>query len=126
MIAATGRLLWILAGLAFTAIGIAGLLLPLLPGVIFLLAATYCFARGSRRLHDWLVNHPRFGPPIRDWNAHGAIRRPAKRMAILAIALSFVLSVALGIPTWALGLQAMVLGGVSVFILTRPEGPAGP
>ena len=123
MIEATRRLFWILAGLASTGLGIAGLFLPLLPGVLFLLIAAFCFARGSERLHDWLMHPPRYGPPIRDWHAHGAIRRPAKRMAVIAIALSFVLSVALGIPTWALGLQALALGGVTVFILTRPEGP---
>lgn len=123
MIQATGRLLWVLAGLVFTTIGVAGLILPLLPGTVFLILAAFCFARGSRRLHDWLVGHPLFGPAIRDWHEHGAIRRPAKRMAMVAIALSFVLAIGLGAPVWALGLQALALGGVSVFILTRPEGP---
>lgn len=119
------RLLWNIAGLAFTALGIAGVILPLLPGVVFLILAAYCFARGSQRLHDWLLNHPRLGPAIRDWQAHGAIRRSAKRMAMVAICLSFVVPVALGAAVWVLGLQALALGAVSVFILTRPEGPKG-
>jgi len=123
MIRASARLLWIIAGLVCLVIGIAGTILPFLPGTVFLLMAVFCFARGSRRLHDWLVGHPRFGPVIRDWQEHGAIRRPAKRMAMLAIGLSFVLAVGLGAPVWALGFQALALGGVSIFILTRPEGP---
>lgn len=117
------RAVWNVSGLALVAIGLLGTLLPLLPTVVFMLAAAFCFARGSQRLHDWLMGHPLFGPPIRDWHQHGAIRRPAKRMAMVAIALSFVFAVGLGIPAWALGLQALALGGVSVFILTRPEGP---
>ena len=117
------RMLWNIAGLAFFAIGVVGAFLPFLPTVVFMLVAVFCFARGSNRLHDWLMNHPRFGPAIRDWHRHGAIRRPAKRMAMVAIGLSFALSVGIGFAAWVLAVQALVLGGVSVFILTRPEGP---
>ena len=117
------RMLWNIAGLTFFAIGVVGAFLPLLPTVVFMLLAAFCFARGSQRLHGWLMNHRRFGPAIHDWQRHGAIRRPAKRMALVAIALSFALSVGFGLTDWVLAVQAMVLGGVSVFILTRPEGP---
>lgn len=115
--------MWNTAGLAFFAIGVVGAFLPFLPTVVFMLVAAYCFARGSKRLHVWLVNHPQFGPAIQDWHQHGAIRRPAKHMAMVAIGLSFALSVGVGFSDWVLALQALVLGGVSVFILTRPDGP---
>jgi hypothetical protein len=46
-------------------------------------------------------------------------------MAMVTIALSFALSVGIGFAVWVLAVQALALGGVSVFILTRPEGPAG-
>ncbi len=117
------RMLWNIAGLTFFAIGAVGAFVPILPTVVFMLLAAYCFARGSQRLHDWLMNHRQFGPPIHDWRQHGAIRRPAKRMAMVAIALSFAMSVGIGVAGWVLAVQAMVLGGVSVFILTRSEGP---
>jgi len=117
------RALWVTAGIIATALGVAGLFLPLLPGVAFLLLAAFCFARGSRRLHDWLLTHPRLGPPIDEWYRHGAIRRPAKRMAVLAIGLSFIFPVAFGAPVWVTGLQTLALGAVVAFILTRPEGP---
>ena len=117
------RLFWNVAGLIFVAFGIAGAFLPFLPTVVFMLVAAFCFARGSERLHRWLVHHPHFGPAIQDWQRHGAIRRPAKRMAMVAIALSFAVAVALSFEVWVLGVQALVLGAVSVFILTRPEGP---
>jgi uncharacterized membrane protein YbaN (DUF454 family) len=120
------RLFWNACGLIFVGIGIVGAFVPLLPTVVFMLVAAFCFARGSPRLHDWLLNHRQFGPPIRDWRESGAIRRPAKRMAMAAIALSFVLSLGLGAKVWVLGLQALALGAVSVFILTRPEGPRQP
>ncbi len=117
------RMLWNIVGLVSFAIGVVGAFVPILPTVVFMLLAAFCFARGSPRLHHWLTNHRQFGPAIHDWHRHGAIRRPAKRMAMVAIAFSFVLSVGIGVADWVLALQAMVLGGVSVFILTRPEGP---
>lgn len=117
------RAFWNGAGLAFFAIGVIGAFLPFLPTVVFMLAAAFCFARGSERLHQWLMGHPQFGPAIHDWQRHGAIRRPAKRMAMVAIGLSFAVSVGMGAGVVVLAAQAAVLGAVSVFILTRPEGP---
>ena len=117
------RMLWNIAGLTFFAIGVVGAFVPILPTVVFMLLAAYCFARGSERLHGWLTNHRQFGPAIHDWHQHGAIRRPAKRMAMVAIAFSFALSAGVGVADWVMAVQALALGGVSVFILTRPEGP---
>ena len=118
------RPLWILLGLMFTGIGVVGLVAPLLPGVVFLLLAAFCFARGSDRLHDWLLAHPRLGPPILAWREHGAIPRRAKLLAVAAMALSFGLTAALGVALWALAAQAAALTGAAAFVLTRPDGPA--
>lgn len=116
------RALWITAGAAFTGLGVVGIFLPLLPTVPFLLLAAACFARGSERLHVWLVDHPRLGPPIADWREHGAIRPSAKRAALAAILISFSIPLALGAATWVLAVQVIVLSAVTAFILTRPGG----
>ncbi|MEM1160041.1 MAG: YbaN family protein, partial [Pseudomonadota bacterium] len=71
------KILWTLAGWAAFGLGLLGAALPLLPTVPFMLLAAFCFARGSERFHRWLMNHPRFGPGIRDWQAHRAISRRA-------------------------------------------------
>lgn len=118
------RLVYIALGWAALALGAAGMLLPLLPTVPFLLLAAICFARGSERCHDWLVGHPRLGPPIQAWREEGAISPGSKRAAMVAIALSFGISLALGAAPVVLAVQAVVLGAVSVFILTRPAGRA--
>ena len=52
---------------------------PGLPTVPFVLLAAFAAARGSQRLHGWLLAHRQFGPMIRDWQAHGAVSRRAKR-----------------------------------------------
>ena len=116
------RLLWMMGGGTALALGGIGMFLPLLPTVPFLLLAAFCFARSSERLHLWLLHHPRFGVPIRDWQERGAIGRGAKWLASASIALTFGVSIWLGLSPWVLAVQAMVLLAVAVFIWTRPEG----
>lgn len=118
------RSLWTAAGIISFAVGAIGAVLPLLPTVPFMLLAAFCFARGSERFHIWLIDHPRFGPAIRNWQAHGAISRRAKRAATIAIGVTFLISVLLGVPLYALAAQAAVLAIVLTFLLTRPEGPS--
>ncbi len=55
------RASWVLLGSVALGIGIIGIPLPILPTTPFLLVATYCYARGSKRCHDWLVNHRLLG-----------------------------------------------------------------
>jgi len=117
------RLVWQLAGGIALGLGIIGIALPLLPTTPFLLLAAYCFSRGSQRLHDWLISHPRLGPGINNWRRHRAISRKSKILAMLAIALAFFGAVMFGAPLWALGAQAVVLLIVSAFILSRPTPP---
>jgi uncharacterized membrane protein YbaN (DUF454 family) len=119
------RHLWTLGGVLSFVVGAVGVFVPLLPTVPFMLLAAFCFARGSERFHRWLVAHPRFGPAIRDWRAHGAVSRRAKRAAALAIVATFLLSALMGMPAAGLAVQAAVLAVVLVFILTRPHGPTG-
>lgn len=115
------RVIWLICGLAAIALGVAGIVLPLLPTTPFLLLAAFCFARSSPRLHDWLLTHPRFGPLIAAWNERGAIPRRAKVLAVSMMAGAFGLSVLLGLPPWVLATQALVLVAVAAFILTRPS-----
>ena len=122
----TMRAVWFTMGWAAVGLGVVGMALPLLPTVPFLLLAAVCFARSSDTAHAWLVNHPRLGPPIADWRANGAIRRPVKRVAMVSILASFAIPLWLGAAPWVLATQAAALIGVAAFILTRPEGPDEP
>lgn len=115
------RALWLIGGLGSVALGAVGAVLPLLPTVPFLLLAAFCFARSSERLHGWLLDHPRFGPPIADWTERGAIGRGAKWAATGSILAAFGLSVLLGVGAKLLLIQALVLAAVSLFIWTRPS-----
>ena len=118
------RAILFVIGLISVALGVIGMALPLLPTVPFLLLAAVCFAKSSDRAHLWLTTHPRLGPPIEDWRAHGAIRPSVKRISLATIVASFALPALLGAAPWVMATQAAVLLGVSLFILTRPDGPS--
>ena len=116
------RMLWAgLGGLALF-LAVIGAALPVLPTVPFLLLAAFAFARSSPRMHDWLVNHPRFGRPIRDWQAHGAISGRVKVIASLSMAAGLAVgALLLPLPIW--GVQAVIMALAATFVLTRPQPP---
>ncbi|MFG6448357.1 YbaN family protein [Roseateles sp. BYS180W] len=91
------RLPWLLAGFAALALGVVGIVVPLLPTTPFVLLAAFCFARGSQRCERWLLTHPRFGPMVGDWRQHRAVPWRAKQLAWFMMAVGS-LSAALSLP----------------------------
>jgi hypothetical protein len=115
------RIVWAALGLFCVGLGMLGVILPLLPTVPFMLLAAFCFARSSERLHNWLLSHRQFGPAVIDWQERGAINPRIKRISSIAIVAVFTLSLVLGVKTFVLALQAVVLSCVLLFIWTRPN-----
>ena len=124
MVGATRRWVYMAVGCVSLVLGVIGIPLPLLPTTPFLLLAAFCFARGSERLHNWLLDHHRLGPPIHRWQEHRAISRNAKWMGTVSLVVMVALSVWIGGDTWIIGLQSAILVGVGCFLWTRPEPPA--
>ncbi|XOV85721.1 MAG: YbaN family protein [bacterium] len=117
------RAFWFALGVIALALGVLGVVLPLLPTTPFVLLAAFAFARSSERFHDWLLSHRIFGRLIANWRHDGAIDGKTKFVAALSMVGVFVLSVALRVPPLILGLQAVVLIAVAVFVLSRPSPP---
>lgn len=109
------RLLLGMVGLVSVALGTAGVFLPLVPTVPFILLAVFCFARSNSGLEAWLVHHRHFGPSIRAWRQSRSIGRQAKRAAWFAFMFSAALGVVLLQSWWGLiPVSVAVLGSLWV------------
>ena len=118
------RFVYFTAGLFFTGLGMVGAFLPLLPTVPLLLLALFCFARSSKRFHDWLYHHPRWGPPLQKWQEHGVIPRRAKVAAISMMSLSMVIMlVTTSLSVWLYLFIAATLSAVAIWMIRQPETP---
>jgi uncharacterized membrane protein YbaN (DUF454 family) len=115
------RPLLFVLGWIFVAAGIVGLVLPFVPGTLFLILAAACFTRSSPRFESWLLDHPRYGPPVRAWRATGAIPRRAKMVAHMSLAASWLVLVVAGATTITQLTSLGVFLGVGIYIGTRPE-----
>jgi uncharacterized membrane protein YbaN (DUF454 family) len=117
------RVLWVI--LAWTALALAalGVVLPGLPTTPFVLVAAWAAAKGSRSLHAWLLAHRLFGPMIRDWQAHGAVSRRAKRSAVGMMALCAVLMVLTAPKLAYAAVGSACMAVVAVWLWRRPEPP---
>jgi uncharacterized protein len=80
-------------GLIAVVLAILGVFLPLLPTTPFLLLASACFARGSERLHGWLLNNKLFGTVLRDFEQGKGMPLKAKIMALVLLWASLAYSI---------------------------------
>ena len=77
------RAIFLTAGFLSLAMGIIGVVLPLLPTTPFVLLAAFCFSRSSTHLHQKLLDNKVFGELIRHWERDGVIPLKAKWLATI-------------------------------------------
>lgn len=115
---------WWLLAYASLGLGFIGIFVPGLPTVPFVLLSAFAAARGSARLHAWLLAHRQFGPMIRDWQAHGAVSRRAKQWALAMMTLSAVVMLLFMPNRWMAVPGIVVMAFVAAWLWRRPEPPA--
>ncbi len=107
-------------GLLSVALALIGAVLPIMPTVPFLLLAVYFFARSNPEWEQRILDHPTWGPQVRDWRERRAISRKSKTLAILAMAAGAVFTwYTLGAPYYYISLAILVVAGG--WIATRNE-----
>ena len=83
---------WFMLGVILVGVAYIGIFLPGLPWSTPILGATFCFAKSSDRLHNWIMNHPRFGPFVKNWSKYRVYPQKAKYLmvAVMASSLGFM------------------------------------
>lgn len=114
------RHLYLGLGIASFVLAMIGIVLPIMPTVPFLLVSAFCFARSNPAWEQALLDHPRYGPPLRQWRERKAISRKAKISAVLAMSAGVGFTwLTVGWPWVLISVAVLVIAGS--WIWTRAE-----
>jgi uncharacterized membrane protein YbaN (DUF454 family) len=103
------KVLWYSLGMLSLGMAYIGLVVPGIPFSIFLVFAAFCFAKSSKRMHDWLYNHKWFGEFLTNWTNHRVFPLKAKYMMVV------VMSSSLAIMWFTTGnIKAMFWAGITM------------
>lgn len=113
-------LLWTVGTISLI-LGIVGIFLPVLPTTPFLILTAYLYAKSSERFYNWLMNHRRLGPYVRQWVEHRCLTLRTKLLA-LALLTAAIASSNVFFVDWFWAHLAMALTGilVGVYVLSFP------
>jgi uncharacterized membrane protein YbaN (DUF454 family) len=114
----TRRVLYFLAGSFALALGVLGVVLPLLPTTPFVIVAAFCYARSSERVHSWLLANRVFGRQLNDYLSGSGVSWRVKAGALVLLWTSICLSAVLFAPfLWVRVLLGAIGTGVSAHVL---------
>ncbi|MGL1901043.1 MAG: YbaN family protein [Fibrobacterales bacterium] len=113
------RYLFLFLGTFFFALGMVGILLPILPTTPFLLLSAACYMRSSKKIYLWLTMHKVFGPLINNYLQHRAVALKTKFLAITSLWV-FILVAVFGITNywWVQGILILIALGVTLYLLS--------
>jgi uncharacterized membrane protein YbaN (DUF454 family) len=112
------KYLLIFLGTLSLGLGIIGVFLPVLPTTPFLLLASFCYVRSSKRMYNWLINHRIFGSYIYCYLEYRAVPRKTKIGALIFLWTTLLVSAAL-VPSIHLRIFLLVVGiAVSIHLMT--------
>ena len=115
------RLALVSVGLVFLGIGIAGYVLPGLPGTIFLIISAGLFVRSSPRLYNIVISNRLFGKQLKEYYRTGAIPLRAKIISISSIWIFSIASLAWAPYNWLFKGIVLILACTGTFyILKKP------
>ena len=106
----------VLFGLLFMGLGMVGTVIPILPTVPFLIAAAFCFAKGSERFHRWFSETKMYKENLQTFVEHRCMTARQKFRA-LALMTVMILAAMIFIPIWQgkAGLLAVILFNYILF-----------
>ena len=113
------KYLLVFAGIISLVLGIFGIFIPLLPTTPFLLLSAALFARSSKKMHNWLLNHKVFGNYIRSFLEEKSIPMRIKIVSIslLWIAILFAIFFVVENKIWLQILLFAIAIGITIHIL---------
>ena len=113
------RILLVVFGTLFVALGVVGIFIPVLPTTPLLLMAAVCYARSSERFYTWLMTNRWFGAYISNYRKGRGITLRHKVLALSLLWLTIIYSAWFVVPQWWVKLILLgIAAGVTLHLVT--------
>ncbi|MEI0539697.1 YbaN family protein [Brachyspira pulli] len=86
------RILFIILGFVFVAIGAVGIAVPILPTTPFLLLASFFFAKGSKKFHDWFTSTKLYKKHLESFVKSRAMTLKSKLSILLPVSAMLIIT----------------------------------
>lgn len=121
-----GKPILIATGSLCVALGVLGMVLPLLPTTVFLLLAAWCFSRSSSRFHQWLLNNRLLGGYISAYHEGRGMTLRDKWITLATLWVSIGITAVFFVDVlWVRLLLLAIATGVTVHLVRLPTLRAG-
>lgn len=109
--------LWAVGGFLCFALGMVGVVLPILPTTPFILVAAFCFARSSARLNSWFKGTKVYKQVLEGYVTKRSMTLRAKLTILVPVTVLLVIGFALmgRVPVGRLILAAVWIGHIIYF-----------
>ena len=111
--------MYVALGFFFIGLASLGVFLPVLPTTPFLIVAAACFAKSSKKWHQWLLDNRAFGPSIRNWAEHRCMSRKSKTLALSVMFVSGGYSAVYGVDQIYLKITTVALVLIGMIFVGR-------
>ena len=111
--------LLIFLGTFFLIISFIGIFIPILPTTPFLLLAAACYAKGSKKFYNWLINNKWFGEYIKNYRERKGIPFSVKIISITILWITIAFSIFIIVSNLLIQIILIIIAvGVTIHILT--------
>ncbi|WP_157153826.1 YbaN family protein [Brachyspira murdochii] len=86
------RVLFIILGFIFVGIGAVGIVVPILPTTPFLLLASFFFAKGSKKFHDWFMSTKLYKKHLESFVKSRAMTLKSKLTILLPVSTMLIIT----------------------------------
>lgn len=117
------KMLWFSLGIICLGIAYVGVVTPGIPWSTPTVAAAFCFAKSSKRWHDWIMNHKLFGPFLTNWSERRVFPFRAKIAMVITMDISLIMLWFMTHNVWLVMGLGMIMLLVSVWAWRFPNTP---
>jgi len=97
------------SGSLFLLLGIIGIFMPILPTTPFLLLTAACYARGSKRFYNWLINNRLLGQYIKNYREGRGLPLNAKVITIMLLWFTISFSIIFFIDNYLIQIVLLII-----------------